>query len=80
MMAKANAHYRSMLEEQKGKKVLKPGDVSKIIKQGYETLDLQSVDAWGSWTRFREVERKVLLKKAARVAVGDVKGMLAKQV
>lgn len=81
MMAKLNAHYKSMLEEQKGrKKNLAPGDVSKIIKQGYETLDLQAADSWGGWEKFREVERKTLLKRAARFAVADVRGLLAKDV
>lgn len=79
MMAKLNSHYRIMLEDQKSKKKsFAPGDVSKIIKQGYETLDLPAAEAWGQWTRFREVERKVLLKKAARVAVGDVRVLLSK--
>lgn len=79
MMAKLNSHYRTMLEEQKGRKrSMAPGDVSKIIKKGYETLDLPAAEAWGQWTRFREVERKVLLKKVARVAVGDVRVLLSK--
>lgn len=78
-MAKLNAHYRAMLEEQKGrKKSLAPGDVSGIIKKGYETLEIQGVEEWGAWTKMREVERKGLLKRAARVAVGDVRAVLGK--
>jgi len=80
MMAKCNSHYRTMLEEQKSKrKNLAPGDVSKIIKQGHETLDIPSTEAWSTWSKYREVDRKSLLKRAARVAVADVRAMLAKE-
>lgn len=81
LMMKLIGHYRNILDEQKSKrsKTMSPREVSKIIKDGYETLDITSRTGWGSWERYREVDRKGLLKRAARVAVGDIRAVLESQ-
>lgn len=68
-------HYRSILDDPtvKKSKNLSPKEVSRIIKQGYETMDLQIKEGWGVYSKFREVDRKGLLKSASRFAVADVK-------
>lgn len=47
--------------------------VAEAIKQGYETLSIQSKEGLDSWERFREADERSLLKRLARTAVGDVK-------
>jgi hypothetical protein len=47
-----------------------------VIQRGYETLSIQAKDGLDRWERFREAEHKNVLKKAAKVVVGDVKEMI----
>lgn len=78
-------HYHGLLEEDgrlakatKGGagKHLSARQVQTVIQRGYETLSIQAKDGLDRWERFREAEHKNVLKKAARVVVGDVKEMI----
>ena len=73
-------HYYALLEgEEKGKvrsKNLSPREVSKVIRQGYETLSIQAKEGLDHWDKFREADHKSDLKKIARIAVEDAKGHL----
>lgn len=81
-----SAHYKTLLAEgggagSKGGKGSKAGggrtltslQVAEVIKQGYETLSIQAKEGLDSWERYREADERTLLKKVARVAVGDVR-------
>ncbi|KAF2829699.1 DUF1741-domain-containing protein [Ophiobolus disseminans] len=71
-----SAHYQSLLDGEGGKskgKHLSPLEVSKVIKQGYETLSIDSSEGLDRWEKFREADRKTLLKRIARAAVDDAK-------
>ena len=73
-----SSHYRSLLESNdKGKlsKNLSPREVSKVIKQGYETLSIDMNEGLDRWAKFREVDSRTLLKKIARVVVEDTKAL-----
>jgi hypothetical protein len=73
-------HYHSLLEENnKGRnssKHLSARQVQKVIQQGYETLSIQAKDGLDSWDRFREADHKTTVKKAARIAIEDVKQLI----
>ena len=75
-------HYHGLLEEDaklarvKGGKHLSARQVQTVIQRGYETLSIQAKDGLDRWERFREAEHKTVLKKVARVVVGDVKEMI----
>lgn len=51
--------------------------VAEVIKQGYETLSIQAKEGLDSWEKYREADERTLLKKMARAAVGDVRGLVA---
>lgn len=87
-----SAHYKTLLAEgggggggSKGRKGGKAGEgsvltslqVAEVIKQGYETLSIQAKEGLDSWERYREADERTLLKKVARVAVGDVRALVA---
>lgn len=61
-------------------KNLSPQQVSEVIKSGYETLAINSKDGLDSWERYREADERVFLKKAARVAVGDVRELMGAEL
>ncbi|THC94396.1 hypothetical protein EYZ11_006125 [Aspergillus tanneri] len=58
------------------KKNLSPREVHKIIKQGYDTLSIQSPDGLSAWTRYRETDWKSELKRVARCAVDDARQLV----
>lgn len=58
------------------KKNLGPREVHRIIKQGYETLSIQSPEGLHAWTRWRETEWKGELKRGARYAVEDARELV----
>ncbi|PWY87279.1 DUF1741-domain-containing protein [Aspergillus sclerotioniger CBS 115572] len=58
------------------KKHLSPREVHRIIKQGYETLSIQPPEGLSAWTRYREADWKTELKRAARCAVDDARGLV----
>ncbi|KAF2497589.1 DUF1741-domain-containing protein [Lophium mytilinum] len=72
-------HYYTLLEGDKGKakgKNLSPREVSKVIKQGYDTLSIQIKEGLDSWDRFREVDHRNVLKRLSRVAVEDARSLI----
>ena len=51
-------------------------EVSRVIKQGYDTLSIEAKEGLDRWERFREGDRKALMKKIARTVVEDARGLL----
>jgi hypothetical protein len=49
--------------------------VAEVIKEGYETLSIQTKEGLDSWERFREAGERSLMKVVARTAVDDVKAL-----
>jgi len=79
-LVNVSAHYHALLEGKEGKgalrsKNLSPREVSSVIKQGYETLSIEAGEGLDRWERFREADWKVALKRIARAAVEDAKGL-----
>jgi len=74
------AHYHDLVEAEKSKGRLgvnaSPREVSKVIRQGYETLSLPAMDGLDRWDRFREGDERGMLKRVARIAVDDTKKLL----
>ena len=74
------AHYHDLVEAEKGKgrmgNNMSPREVSKVIRQGYDTLRLPAMEELDRWDRFREGDERGMLKRVARVAVEDTKKML----
>jgi len=58
------------------KKNLSPREVHQIIKQGYDTLSIQAHEGLSAWEKWREVDFKMALKKAARCAVEDARKLV----
>jgi len=73
-------HYQELIDSEKAKKEhLSPREVSKIIKQGYETLSLEGREGPdGAETGYREVEYRSMLKRIARVAVADAANIVSR--
>lgn len=80
VLIQVSTHYHDLVEGEKGKgrmgNNMSPREVSKVIKQGYETLNLPGMEGLDRWDRFREGDERSLLKRAARVAVEDSKRLL----
>lgn len=69
-----SAHYQTLLKDQQGKKIHQsPAAVQKVIKEGYETLYLDSNEDFGRWEKWREGGWKLELKKMVRTAVEDAR-------
>ncbi|CUS09575.1 unnamed protein product [Tuber aestivum] len=69
-------HYYALISENQSRtksKNLSPQQVGEVIKSGYETLSITSKDGLDAWERYREADERAFLKRAARVAVGDVR-------
>jgi hypothetical protein len=49
--------------------------VAEVIKEGYETLSIQTKEGLDSWEKFREADERSLIKIVARTAVDDVKAL-----
>ena len=81
MLANVFSHYQSILEEKKGNasKQFSPREVNKLIKEGYNTLSIQSKEGMDQWIRYREADYKNLLKKVTRIAVQDLRTLLAER-
>lgn len=75
-LVNVSAHYKEMLASGVNKEKLTSVQVAEVIKQGYETLSIQAKEGLDSWERFREADERGLLKKMAREAVGDVRGLV----
>ena len=80
ILISVSSHYTKILDAEalKGKvtKNLSPYEVSKIIRKGYETLDVPSGEGLDRWERWREGNEKSLLKKVGRCAVEDGKNFV----
>ncbi|KAJ9605507.1 hypothetical protein H2200_010164 [Cladophialophora chaetospira] len=67
-----SSHYHDLLKAQHGKKTHQsPAAIQKVIKEGYETLNLEADEGFGQWEAWRESTRKAELKKMIRVVVED---------
>ncbi|PHH81502.1 hypothetical protein CDD83_3560 [Cordyceps sp. RAO-2017] len=80
-----STHYEQMLTAGGGSSTKKLSNltthqVTEVIKQGYETLDIQAKEGLDTWDRFREADERTLLKKMARTSVGDVRAMIERQI
>jgi hypothetical protein len=74
-----SSHYKQLLAEgtnNKRGKHLTSAQVAGVIKQGYETLSIQAKEGLDSWEKYREADKKALLKKMARATVVDVKALI----
>jgi hypothetical protein len=72
-------HYHSLLEDGKGKgksKNLSPREVHKVIQSGYDTLSIQAKEGLDHWEKYREANHRTILKRIARIAIDDAKGLL----
>jgi len=80
ILIKVSAHYHDLVEAEKGKgrmsNNLSPREVSKVIRQGYETLSVPAMDGLDRWVKFREGDERGMLKRVARMAVEDTKKLL----
>lgn len=67
-------HYHALLEAEKqtGKvgKILEMGQVRRVIRKGFETLELPE-GRFAGWERWREGQERGFLKRCARAAVED---------
>ncbi len=69
-----SSHYHGMLKAQHGKKTHQsPAAIQKVIKEGYDTLNLESDEGFGQWEKWRENNWKSELKRMIRVAVEDAR-------
>lgn len=75
-------HFQKLLDEQKGKnsRDLGPQEIHKLIRQGYETLAIQSNEGLDRWDKYHEGDYRNLLKKLIRVAVEDSRVMLSSKM
>ena len=80
ILIQVSTHYYELVEDEKGKgrvgKNLSPREVSKVIKQGYDSLSLPGMEGLDRWDRFREGDERNSLKRAARMAVDDARRLL----
>ncbi|KAL2018194.1 hypothetical protein VTK56DRAFT_1167 [Thermocarpiscus australiensis] len=90
-LVNVSTHYKEMLAEGGGSsggggggggsakagRRLTSLQVAEVIKQGYETLSIQSKEGLDSWEKYREADERTLLKKMTRAVVADVRAMLA---
>ena len=68
------SHYHELLSSQKGRKSHQsPAAVQKVIKDGYESLNLETDEDFGKWDRWRENAMKAEMKKMVRTAVEDAR-------
>lgn len=73
------SHYRQMLSDNGGKRLpanLTAAQVADLIKQGYDSLSIQTREGLDTWERFREADERTVLKKMARAAVADARTMV----
>lgn len=74
ILVSVTTHYHDLLQAQHGKKAHQsPAAVQSIIKQGYETLDIESNEDLGQWEKWREISWKPELKRIIRTVVEDAR-------
>lgn len=74
-----SSHYRSLIEEKHGGRVvhLHPKEIAKVIKQGYETLQLDASEELSlEHSTFREADHKSSLKRLLRVVLIDAQTLV----
>lgn len=80
LLIHVSTHFHDLLEAERSKgrmgKTLSPREVSRIIRLGYETLQIPPAEGMDRWPKFREADEKSMLKRAARVACEDTKLIL----
>ncbi|KFY16941.1 hypothetical protein V492_01003 [Pseudogymnoascus sp. VKM F-4246] len=75
-LVSVSAHYKELLKDGvrgSGVRNLTSAQVAQVIKQGYETLSIQTREGLDGWEKYREADERVFLKKVARAAVADAK-------
>ncbi|KAI9664344.1 MAG: hypothetical protein M1831_002277 [Alyxoria varia] len=79
ILMSVSGHYTRLLDEKKGKGNMNvsPREVREIIKQGYETLSIESREGLDHWNRYREADHRNLIKKVTKVVIQDVRALLA---
>jgi hypothetical protein len=71
-----STHYHDLLSAQHGKKTHQsPAAIQKVIKEGYETLNLEPDEGFGQWEKWRESNWKAEMKKMIRVVVEDSRAL-----
>ena len=79
MLIGVSKHYQELIDSERAKREhLTPTAVSKIIKQGYETLSFEARDSAQQTEGYREAEYRGLLKRIARVAVADAAALVSR--
>ena len=74
-----SSHYHDLLKMQKGRKTHQsPAAVQKVIKEGYESLNLEMDEDFSRWEKWRESSMKAELKKMIRTAVEDARMLTLK--
>jgi len=69
-----SSHYHDLLHAKHGKKTHQsPAAVQSVIKQGYESLEIEPNENLGLWEKWRESIWKAELKKITRTVIQDVK-------
>lgn len=79
ILENVSSHYQELLNDGKHKftkKSLSPREVSKIIKEGYDTLSIEAREGLDQFNKFREADYRTELKKIARLAVDDAKALV----
>ena len=80
VLLSVSTHYHDLLKAQHGKKLhQKPGDVQKVIRDGYESLNMEidGNDELDSYERWQENKWKAEMKKITRMVSGDVQAYVA---
>ncbi|KAH6618993.1 hypothetical protein C7974DRAFT_40293 [Boeremia exigua] len=75
MLVNVAQHYHDLLTDGKKGRHFSPEEVSGVIKQGYETLEIEAGEGLDAWERWREADCKAVLKRVARVVVEDAKAL-----
>ena len=80
LLIHVSTHFHDSLEAERSKgrmgKTLSPREVNRVIRLGYETLQIPPTEGLDRWPRFREADEKSLLKRAARAACEDTTRLL----
>ena len=76
------SHFHAILEQEKGKGKLRLAlsarEVNRVIREGYESLEVADVTAMGveQFDLWREGEERGMVKRAGRLAVEDVRRLV----
>ena len=70
-------HYQQLLvgEKEKGRlgRSAGPREVARVIREGFEGLELPELEGLGLWKPWREGEERIFVKRVARLAVEDAR-------